>query len=118
MNLNEWLEVMTIWRQSQVEMSQVKRWKLFHYSGVRIQNNAEHTLGISLLGMMYFDLAHDYSAGIDQALVLSALLIHDISEGIMGRDIPSPQKTFQDDLSEYNAFVERFKFLGSDKPPL
>lgn len=109
--LKVWSEILPVWMNTQVEMQEIIRWGRYTKTGVRAQNNLQHTFGIGILGSILLAYMGRESFDIDQGLVYEALQFHDVSEGILKRDVHGPSKTSQDDLAEYLAFKERFSVL-------
>ncbi|MBL7058547.1 hypothetical protein ISS03_04365 [Patescibacteria group bacterium] len=105
-----WKEELRIWSQGQISMESVCRWSRFERTGIRRQTNLAHTHGLTTLGIILLEKLKPHIQ-IDDLLVIEALHIHDISEGILQRDISALAKVSQHDLEEYEAFEREFSIL-------
>jgi hypothetical protein len=107
------------WKSSQVDLSEVIRWKLHLNDGIakvgmRPQNVLQHTYSFSLFcGIACSMLApYVYAASrvrLDLLLLERAFKWHDYGEGLKKRDVHGVLKKAQDDVDEYLAFREHIK---------
>jgi len=101
-------ELLPTWLEPQEELLAVVRWSRWENKGeVRRQNTLQHTHSILFLAATVLPRLVEYGAVKDQALILSALLVHDHGEGILKRDVLYDNKTIGGDVDEYKAFVRR-----------
>lgn len=107
-----WREIHGVWLSGQVGLPQVERWKKYRkkHPGVRRQDSLQHSHSLVYLGMIAVRLLRPYVV-LDGELILGALAIHDHGEGELLVDMHYIDKTDDDDLNEYQAFVERFRSL-------
>jgi len=112
-----------IWRASQVPLYEVKRWGGMNFFkgendiiGLRQQSVLEHVHSFSRFVDTAVLLIDPYirmfkHTFLDKELILRCCRIHDDGEGLLGVDIKAPQKTEQDDLNEYVAYMEHIQRL-------
>ena len=110
--------VIDMWLAGQVDLPLVQRWSKYDkpndpHGGVRPQNTLQHSYSIVLLGTMVMHMMREANLDLDGELLLTALHLHDHSEGDLKRDTLYIDKTDEHDLREYEAFVKRFKDLPS-----
>ena len=111
-----WGNVVDVWTSGQVGLPQVERWSTHktednEHGGIRSQNSLQHTYSLALLGSMLIQSARPYHSGLDEVLLLNALLVHDHGEAELGRDVVYINKYDQADLDEYGAFCKRYRKL-------
>lgn len=90
---------------AEVDMASVHRWGPFRNlpPGVTDQSSGLHSFSLALVTS---SVVHDLRPHVrlDEAQLLRAILVHDLSEGILGRDVDRRRKTVVDDVAEYRAF--------------
>lgn len=106
-----WPGVLEIVTDSQTALSDIYRWGKYADTGIRKQNDLEHSFSITILASIIMAKICDHTRPIDRQLVLNAFLVHDYGEGLLGRDICLVDKTGHDDIDEYKAFINKFSVL-------
>lgn len=108
-----YLPLLDAWRAPQVGLPEVLRWKKYieKDQGVRPQNSLQHSHAITLLGAMVVEQLRPY-VQLDFGLLMTALAVHDVGEGEIGKDTLYIDKTTAGDLEEYSAFCHRYEPLG------
>lgn len=96
---------------AQTILTGVYRWSKYADTGIRRQDDLQHSYSITLLASIFINMLNWYNPLVDQALVLNAFLVHDYGEGLLDRGICLTDKVKNDDLDEYNAFVGKCSAL-------
>lgn len=103
-----------VWCIAQEGGHEVTRWNGWREENpeLHLQNLFQHQL--SFLHLVNIMLMRVRACGgqLDEALVLRSVLVHDVAETIIRRDMAAPQKKGVNDLQEYLAFKEHFQGLG------
>ncbi len=81
---------------------------------IREQNTLQHTFGLSLLGTIFSIRMLSHHPGFDRGLFLTSLLVHDMGEGELGRDVLFHNKKPEDDVREYQAFMKLIADIPTD----
>jgi hypothetical protein len=102
------------WKTPQVGLDEVSRWSKYidKDQGVRRQNSLQHSLSITILVPMMKARMRLDQPFLDWLLVMTALSVHDVGEGIIKKDTHYIDKTVEGDLAEYRAFRQRYEPLG------
>ncbi len=108
-----YLPLLDAWKAPQVGLPEVVRWKKYidKDQGARLQNSLQHSHAITLLGAMMVGQLHPY-VQLDSGLLMTALAVHDVGEGEIGKDTLYIDKSTAGDLDEYLAFQRRYEPLG------
>jgi 5'-deoxynucleotidase YfbR-like HD superfamily hydrolase len=106
---------LTPWLAPQRTLPGILRWSRFYDHGNRKQDGLQHAVSITFLGMMVLDRIASSQKNLDTALILSALPIHDLGEGLLRRDIPWPDKGPAHDVAEYEAFMALVRESGREE---
>lgn len=111
-----WTALLDVWRSGQVGLPTVPRWSKYDkpddpHGGVRSQNSLQHSYSIILLGRLVLEALRAERVYLDGELLLTTLHLHDHGEGELGQDTLYIDKTDDQDLREYLAFVKRFEKL-------
>jgi hypothetical protein len=105
------LPMIQAWREPQVNLEKVFRWKKY-LNNSRPQNSLQHSHAITLLGsMVLVQLRPSFYSPLDEALVLTALSVHDVGEGQLGFDTLYIDKNDLVDVDEYLAFKHLYQNL-------
>jgi 5'-deoxynucleotidase YfbR-like HD superfamily hydrolase len=109
-----WRATLDVWKSGQEGLSLVPRWSKYvgKEQGVRPQDSLKHSYSLTILGMIFMERIRRYQP-LDEAFLLSALLLHDHGEGEIGRDTLYVDKNAEGDLAEYLAFRKRYSALGA-----
>lgn len=90
---------------AEVDMARVYRWGPFRNvePGVSDQSSGLHSYSLALVTS---EVVQDLQPHVrlDEARLLRAVLVHDLSEGILGRDVDRRRKTSEMDAAECRAF--------------
>ena len=104
---SELLQVQRLWTELQEVLNSdaVLRWGRFADlpSRIRSQNLIEHSYSITVLGTYVVEKLRPHFPNLDLALILKGLLIHDIGEALLKRDVSFTEKKATDDVDEYKA---------------
>lgn len=109
-----------VWTNIQVSLSGLIRWEenyLKKGHPVREQSDSEHSHAMTMFAAAVMCLFRPQRSARnwDQALMLTAVTLHDTGEGLKSvaekseRDIPATRKTDEHDLVEYLAFCEEYR---------
>jgi 5'-deoxynucleotidase YfbR-like HD superfamily hydrolase len=99
--------IIDAWKSPQVKLQGVVRWRKY-LNKARRQNTLQHSHSITLLGIMVLAELRSF-IDLDEALVLSALALHDVGEGEVGSDTLYIDKTKHGDVNEYLAFRNLYR---------
>lgn len=95
----------------------VIRWSTYQEEGCepkgRLQNTLQHSFTITLLAMMVIHMLRPTYPLKDELLLGTAFAVHDMGEGILGRDTLYPDKTAAGDAEEYVAFAKSLQGLDA-----
>lgn len=80
---------------------------------IRKQNGHEHNCSVSFLCRAILVALRPFVT-LDEAFIMESCRIHDIPEGLLGRDIVGPLKSDEHEREEYEAFRNLFFPLGED----
>ncbi len=106
-----WPGISETLQEAQTILTSIYRWSKYVDTGIRQQDDLQHSYSITLLASIFMNMLNWYNPLVDQALVLNAFLVHDYGEGLLGRDICLTDKVKNDDLAEYTAFISRYSAL-------
>lgn len=117
-----WPGVADILLTSETYLQKVHRWSRFKQKeGLKVlrrsQNVLQHSYSIIILARILIEKISPYLPKyymLDKDIILTCFSVHDCGEGELKRDICYGAKNSFDDVDEYNAFVKRYKHLGSD----
>lgn len=102
-----------VWQAGQTLLPQVARWAPFvKHQNTRPQNVLQHTHSLSGFAISFIEtMEHEYQVFLDGYLLLAACQLHDYGEGALRlqEDVLNPDKTDNDDLREYRAFVTDYQ---------
>ncbi len=101
---------------AEVKMSAVQRWSKFRQMppGTSDQSSGAHCFSLALVvPILQHHLPHGTS--FDQARMLRAVLVHDLGEGLLDRDVLYHDKTDAKDADEYRAWCQ---LIGGFDPVL
>lgn len=100
--------MLPFWETCQSPLSKVIRWAPFlrKNGALRTQSTLEHVHAFSVLSSVVITKLVEKGVKLDHPLFILAILVHDHGEGLLGRDIPVPQKSAEKDKDEYVAFTE------------
>ncbi len=104
---------MPIWLKVQSGQSSIIRFSRYtnkYDKRLRWQNGFQHQASVCFLCMQILIELRPY-VSLDELLVSWCFHLHDVPEGLLGRDVLAPNKTEKDDLDEYSAFREHFSTL-------
>ena len=101
-------ELVHIWSELQTLLKGIKRWKRFKGLGMKVrqQDLVQHSLSMTLLGASLVEKA--------QSDLPTTLVIHDVGEAILGRDVSVTLKGVAHDVAEYEAFRRFTRKLPMD----
>ncbi len=104
--------LLPVWNMSQNELSDVIRWGPYVEKNPKVwkQSTLQHTLSFSIVANVCVKLLKKH-VKLDESLIQTAFMIHDLGEGLTRRDITADNKKDEDDLEEYEAFKKAFDFL-------
>ncbi len=106
--------ILPLWKGGQTEMAKVIRWSKYVKANpsLRRQSTVEHSWSISFLGYAVISMIKPHlKFAIDGELLMGAITVHDMAEGMLGRDVLYLEKTEEKDRDEYLAFMEQTKAL-------
>lgn len=109
-----WPGVSDLWLTTQTIFHGVYRWGKYKETGIRLQDDLQHSYSGSILAKIFMLKIDSYNPGLDKDLVVTAFLIHDHGEGELKRDICWDFKESSDDIDEYYAFTKRYNQLGEE----
>lgn len=107
-----WLGISDVWLTSQTILQGVFRWGKYESTGIRPQDDLQHSYSVAILASIFVLKISPYNPGLDQNLILTAFLLHDHGEGELRRDVCWDFKKASDDVKEYLAFSKRYRQLG------
>ena len=114
----ELLQVQQLWSQLQSVLNSdaVLRWQRFadHHGGIRDQNLIEHSYAITVLGTFVVEKLRPHFPNLDLGFILQALLIHDIGEALLRRDVSYIEKKATDDVDEYESVKSALSGLSPE----
>jgi 5'-deoxynucleotidase YfbR-like HD superfamily hydrolase len=103
----ELLGIRQLWTELQTLLNSdaVLRWQSYSglNGGIRDQNLLQHSYSIAMLGSYVVEKLRPFYPNLDLGFILKALLIHDIGEALLKRDVPYTEKSPMDDVDEYVA---------------
>jgi len=112
--LDSWGSMLEVWTMTQRLLPTIVRWdKYLRGPGIkkpRTQDSLQHSYAATLLAVMMHEKLRNH-CDLDIELLLLAVLVHDTGEAEKGSDTLYIDKTPQDDVLEYEGFLERFKTL-------
>lgn len=105
-----------LWLSSQTDLNDVIRWShcLDDENKMRRQSTMAHTVSVCLVIQVAIMLLKKHNPDLDVALLQRAFQFHDISEGLLKRDIMYHHKVDNDDVNEFFAFEEQISGLPTD----
>jgi len=106
-----------VWTELQTLLQGVQRWGRFKGLGmeVREQDLVQHTLAITFLGATLIGRVRAHLPTIfDDRLVLTTLIVHDVGEALLKRDVSVTRKETSHDVAEYVAFCEFINKMPAD----
>ena len=105
------LQLLCDWQEKLIP---IQRWTNFlaHETGtnVRVQNDLQHSYAMTLLAMFVLGKIKEGNA-LDEELILECVVMHDLGEAYLGRDILYSHKSSQTDAEEYVAFSKSIEKL-------
>jgi hypothetical protein len=104
-----------LWQSAQVDFSSFNRWGTYteRNPDLRVQTCGEHVLGIQVLAEIMIPLFARFYPSLDVSLLRQTILVHDMGEMCLKRDVPNGLKEHSHDIQEAHAFRE----LLVDVPP-
>jgi len=115
--LNElpaWNDIINVCLNGQILLPQVKRWSRFRENreGTRVQDVLQHSYEAPITGRVLVGLIEPHlPRALDMDLLHTAFQVHDYAEGLTKCDHQAVLKVIQNDVDEYQAFVEQFRSL-------
>ncbi|KKR54371.1 MAG: hypothetical protein UT91_C0017G0005 [Parcubacteria group bacterium GW2011_GWA2_40_23] len=106
-----------VWTGLQTLLQGVQRWGRFKGLGmeVREQDLVQHTLAITFLGATLISRVRTHLPTIfDDRLVLTTLMVHDVGEAMLGRDVSVTLKGTAHDVAEYVSFCQFIDEMPAD----
>lgn len=115
---SEALSVQRVWTILQTMMTGLYRWHRFNGLEVEIrqQDLLQHSYSITFLGTTLIERFRPFlpTTFFDDHLVLTTLLVHDVPEAILKRDVSLTKKGATDDVAEYATFCIFIEGLPAD----
>jgi len=107
--LETWSPILNVWQHGQMDLPNVHCWSSFDNEksgGIRPQNLLQHSFSVALLGKILIHQLRPFVT-LDEPLLLTAFIIHDLGKAELGLDTPHPSKSDWSEIKEYEAFTAR-----------